>query len=270
MAFLLDSFLQALLLIVLGFGLRLMLGAGAVDFGEGWVAASWMLGAFLLRTFYFIAFELRWSGRTPGKRTLGLRVVAADGGGLEAGMVFARNLTRELEVFLPLLALMAPQILLPEGTWWAWPAVAAWAVAVSLLPFFNRRRARLGDLAAGTVVVEEPRETLLPDLLGSPQPSAGGSAAAEARPVSRRFSEAQLEVYGIRELQVLEDVLRRPDAADDHELLELIRRRIERKIDWESVEEVPTFEFLHSFYAEQRAHLEHRMLLGERREKKRS
>src|SRR3546814_7207460 len=40
----------------------------------------WMLGAFLLRTFWFIGFELGSRAATPGQRLMGIRVVARDGG----------------------------------------------------------------------------------------------------------------------------------------------------------------------------------------------
>ena len=57
---------------------------------------------FFVRSFYFIAFELRWQGTTPGKRALGLRVIDRAGGRLRADAIFARNLMREVELFLPL------------------------------------------------------------------------------------------------------------------------------------------------------------------------
>src|SRR3546814_1427191 len=47
----------------------------------------WMLGAFLLRTFWFIGFELGSRAATPGKRLMGIRVVARDGGRLTADAV---------------------------------------------------------------------------------------------------------------------------------------------------------------------------------------
>ena len=67
----------------------------------------WLLGFFLLRNFYFILFETAPRAATPGKRALGLRVAARDGGRLTADAIFARNAMRELEVFLPLTFLVA-------------------------------------------------------------------------------------------------------------------------------------------------------------------
>ena len=61
-----------------------------------------LLLSFALRSFYFIFFELRWQGATPGKRALGLRVIDRKGGRLKPEAVFARNLMREVEMFLPI------------------------------------------------------------------------------------------------------------------------------------------------------------------------
>ncbi len=47
----------------------------------------------LLRTFWFIGFELGARAATPGKRLMGIRVVARDGGRLTADAVVARNLS---------------------------------------------------------------------------------------------------------------------------------------------------------------------------------
>src|SRR3546814_9024800 len=58
-------------------------------------------------TFWFIGFELGSRAATPGKRLMGIRVVARDGGRLTADAVVARNLIRELELFLPLMMLGA-------------------------------------------------------------------------------------------------------------------------------------------------------------------
>src|SRR3546814_12137383 len=69
---------------------------------SGVMLSIWMLGGFLLRNFWFIGFELGQRAATPGKRLMGIRVVARDGGRLTADAVVARNLIRELELFLPL------------------------------------------------------------------------------------------------------------------------------------------------------------------------
>lgn len=229
--------------------------------GENAVGAFLILGVFLVRNFYFTWFELR-RGRTPGKRKMGLQVVARDGGPLTADLVFARNLTREIEVFLPLTILLAPDALVPDAPGWVTAATVLWVVALVLLPFTNRLHARLGDLVAGTVVVHRPEATLREDLAAAAQSS--GAA------VEYRFTERQLSVYGIHELEVLEDLLRRDESASRREAMAAVVRTIVRKIGWhgEPGRRIEPERFLRAFYAAQRRHLEGRLLLGERRERK--
>ncbi|MBV8204127.1 MAG: RDD family protein, partial [Candidatus Eremiobacteraeota bacterium] len=61
------------------------------------VAAAIILTIFLLFYGYFIAFEMLWSGQTPGKRLLGIRVVRDGGYPVELGGSIIRNLIRVLE-----------------------------------------------------------------------------------------------------------------------------------------------------------------------------
>lgn len=255
-AVLLDVGLQVLAV----FGL--VWGAATLFFWGGDVSLALVLIAFfLVRNFYFTFFELRWHGRTPGKRALGLRVVARDGGPLSADLVFARNLTRELETFLPLSALLAPEELLAGAPPWANLATFLWILGLTLLPLFNRQRARLGDLLAGTVVVHEPKAKLLEDLVEV-------TRRMEAD-TDYTFTVEELDIYGIRELQVLEDLLRRPHYTDDYRiLLTQVSRKILRKIGRDPEQPLDSNRFLRSFYAAQRARLEGKMLLGQRRERK--
>lgn len=227
------------------------------------LVAVLVVGGFVVRTFYFPWFELRWQGRTPGKRRVGLRVVARDGGPLTTEMVFARNLTRELELFLPLSVLLSGGALFPEAPPWVPVATVAWAAVLMLIPLVNRQHLRVGDLIAGTVVVADPRAELLPDL------------AVEARrsraDVEYAFRREQLEIYGIDELEVLEDVLRRPPSPHHDELLRRLAATIQDKIGWipEPGQRVHAERFLRAFYAAQRRRLESGLLLGRRRQSKR-
>ena len=235
----------------------------ALGMGGGALAAVILLLWFLLRNFYFIGFELGWRGRTPGKKLSSLRVIAADGGALTADQIYARNLTREIEIFLPLLALTAPHVLLPEAPVWVWIATGCWALFIGLLPFVGRHSARLGDLIAGTAVIQDPRNSLRPDISAEDtqvdRPGEGGFS----------FTRRQLDLYGAHELQVLEDVLRRHEENPSTELLDLISEKIIRKIGWhQKPQEMNTERFLRAFYAAQRGRLEHRLVLGERREHK--
>jgi hypothetical protein len=82
-----------------------------------------------------------------------------------------------------------------------------WIFIFAALPLFNRDHLRSGDLVAGTPVVRSPEPVLLPDLAEAPafQPA---RKAADQEIV---FTREQLDIYGVWELQVLEDILRRDD-----------------------------------------------------------
>jgi len=209
----------------------------------------WMLGAFILRTFWFIGFELGSRAATPGKRIMGIRVVARDGGRLTADAVVARNLIRELELFLPLMML---GVAAAEDMASAWTIIAGvlWSLTLSLFLLFNRDRMRMGDLIAGTWVVMAQRVKLDADI--------ATSSVGEAM----LFSESELAVYGIFELQELERVLRGRDPRAMREVADAIRTKIGRAIAEE--DDV----FLLSYYRQLKARLERKLLFGKRREDK--
>jgi uncharacterized RDD family membrane protein YckC len=209
----------------------------------------WMLGAFVLRTFWFIGFELGSRAATPGKRLMGIRVVARDGGRLTADAVVARNLIRELELFLPLMMLGVGAA---EDMVSGWTVLAGviWSLTLSLFLLFNRDRMRMGDLIAGTWVVMAQRAKLDSDI----------TTAAEAD--AMQFSDAELSVYGIFELQELERILRGRDPRAMREVADTIRAKIGRSVAEE--DDV----FLLSYYRQLKARLERGLLFGKRREDK--
>ena len=245
-AFLID------LSIIGGVLLGLTVGSLAVGVGAGGRAAViiWLLGFFLLRNFYFALFELRPRAATPGKRAVGIRVASRSGGRLTADAVLARNLSRELEIFLPL-SLLSVQGTRADG--WLILLGIGWAWIFLFFPLFNRDRLRVGDLLAGTWVVRVPRHTLLADLV---QPTMAGREALV-------FTPAQLAVYGVKELHVLEDVLRSRNSAT----MEAVSARIAGKIGWVRGAESNS-EFLRAFYTALRERLERGLLFGKRQKDK--
>jgi uncharacterized RDD family membrane protein YckC len=249
-AFLLD--LLAITVIVLAIVVPLGMLAAAGAFEGDLVVAIAILVVFLVRTFYFAFFELAWQGQTPGKRRLRIRAVEARGGPLTAEAIIARNLTRELELFLPVAALFAPEALFPGAPGWSRLAATGWMLLFGFLPLFNRDRLRVGDLVAGTVVVRTPDAVLLEDLAATREREAG------------LFTDAQLDVYGVYELQVLEDVLRRRGQTGHAEAVRTVAAKVREKIGWAggAVADEP---FLDAFYAALRARLERRLLFGKRR-----
>jgi len=98
---------------------------------------------------YWILPEALWSGQSVGKYVLHLRVIDARGGPITGGQAVIRNLLRVVD-FLP---------------WW----YALGAVVM----FGTARSQRLGDLAAGTIVIRERAAVRLDDLVA--QSDAGGA-----------------------------------------------------------------------------------------------
>lgn len=221
---------------------------------------------FFIRTFYFIWFEARWQGRTPGKKRIGIRVMDARGGPLQTDAIIARNLMREIEFWIPLMFLFGAEYFWPEAAGWARLLFVGWAFTLTGMPMFNRDRLRAGDMIAGTIVVMAPKAMLLPDLGG--QVLAGRATKTAVPRPEYPFTDAQLDVYGIYELQVLETLLRRRDAGRI-EALKAVAKQIKKKIDWTG-DKVRAERFLREFYAALRGRLERRMLLGKRKRDKHS
>ena len=211
--------------------------------------------SFLLRCPFFMYFELRWRGQTPGKRVFKLRVVDRRGGALSPRAVAARNVTREVEVFMPAtLLLVRPGAADLSGMDnLVVTAVLVWLAIFALMPLFTRDRLRFGDMVAGTWVVRAEPVALQQDLTTNP-------------PSRRyRFTAADLDVYGIAELQVLERLLRQPNTQATVDTKKEVLERILEKIAWPDQESVDGESFLNDYYAALRAHLEQRALLGDRR-----
>ncbi|MDP8975394.1 MAG: RDD family protein [Actinomycetota bacterium] len=133
---------------------------GGIEELEGGLAAGIALALIVVAMFliffgYPVAFEVWASGRTPGKRWTGLRVVRVGGAPVSFLPSAVRNLVRLVD-FLP----------------------TAYGVGVVTM-LANSRNQRLGDLAAGTLVVRESK---------SPRPAASvagpGYAASAPAPAS--------------------------------------------------------------------------------------
>lgn len=233
--------LDVLLLLVVLVAATIALGflSGNAPTGEA-VLVLWLLGAFVLRNGWFILFELGARGATPGKRALGLRVIARDGARLSASAIVARNAVREVEVFLPLIFLALDGPSRSDAMF----AIAAlgWTALFLLFPLFNRDRLRLGDVIAGTWVVRDERRPLGSDL--------------GAAPARRQFGEAALDLYGEYELRALEDVLRAAQPASLAVVAGSIRAKAGLADDGDDLG------FLSDYYGALCARLEQRRMLG--------
>jgi uncharacterized RDD family membrane protein YckC len=154
-----------------------------------WVLAVMILLAFLIFAGYFAFFEWLWSGQTPGKRWMKLRVIREDGRPITFWEASVRNLIRTLDM-MPV------------------PFYSIGLISV----FITNRDQRVGDMVAGTVVVRE-REAEAP-------PFAQVFASPVSDPALRRSFKpvpftASLNSLTDAEIQVVETFLRRRwDLAD--------------------------------------------------------
>jgi uncharacterized RDD family membrane protein YckC len=102
-----------------------------------WLYAVMGLISFTILFGYHTFFEMRWGGRTPGKRLVGLRVVRDGGYPIDLYSSMTRNLVRIVD-FLP-------------------PVYSAGLFSI----FFSSEYKRLGDFAAGTIVIKERKPGFL-------------------------------------------------------------------------------------------------------------
>jgi len=200
LALLVDLMLQALLFggIFAGAGLALWAGRSFLaDATEQilerlgvWVLAAFVFLLFLVQWGYFTLFETLWAGQTPGKRLMMIRVVREDGRPIGFAEAAIRNLLRVVLDSQPL---------------------NLYAVGF-VTGMLNARFRRLGDFAAGTVVIRERRRAVPgagPRLRAPAQP-----ALAQAGPLVRQLTReeaAMLQAYLRRRDEL--DVVRRSEMA---------------------------------------------------------
>src|SRR5262249_12326791 len=90
--------------------------------------------AFVVRNLYFVGFELAWRGATPGKRLVGLRVIDRAGGPLMPAAIVARNLTREIETFIPMGVLLTARPAAGGVVDWENLVIGIWMLFFAALP----------------------------------------------------------------------------------------------------------------------------------------
>jgi uncharacterized RDD family membrane protein YckC len=169
LAWAVDFFLRALavlgVVMVAGFLGRAGWGLAAIAaFAVEWLAPAW--------------FEVLWNGQTPGKRVLGIAVVHDDGTPVRWGPALTRNLLRAVD-FLPFLY--------------------GFGLATMLA---SRDFKRLGDLAAGTVVVYAPRRAAARTLPEAPPRAPAVALSLEEQRVVLELAEraASLTAERLEEL----------------------------------------------------------------------
>jgi uncharacterized membrane protein SpoIIM required for sporulation/uncharacterized RDD family membrane protein YckC len=175
----------------------LLLGLALAPFGSQLRAMPWPTAILSLVTFciywgYYVLFEGLWDGQTPGKRQLGLRVVRDGGYSITFGASAVRNLVRLIDLQ---------------------PGFVFGAYSVGLLSaVLSRSGKRLGDYAAGTIVVRE-RAVTISSGESPPVPAATGAEPAGALTAALTDDEyALLDRYMARRNSL--DVNRRAQFAE--------------------------------------------------------
>ncbi len=209
-----DQAIQAVTLLVIFLGLLLLVSRTPLrhlpDMVGEKVAQAIVIACIIIVAFgvlfgYFIVFEALWNGQTPGKKLLGLRVVRDGGYPIDFGASLIRNLIRVGEQIAGYYALAAASALIsPENK-------------------------RLGDLAAGTIVVRDAR-LAAPGSIANPGEDSNRAAylTAEERTLIERFLQrrgtlsesrrAELAVYLAARIRAR--VPRELSRLDDETLLE--------------------------------------------------
>jgi len=154
--------------------------------GEKWATAILTLVGFAFYWGYFTLFEAFWNGRTPGKRVAKIRVIQRSGRGIGLFEAMTRNLLRVID--------QIPFI---------------YAVGVVTI-FLTKQHQRLGDLAAGTLVVHEREQLDAPSASSSARSLTAGMfeqpaiPAAPARRDSMELAATGIQRLSIADLEVLE------------------------------------------------------------------
>ncbi|MCC5808805.1 MAG: RDD family protein [Ectothiorhodospiraceae bacterium] len=167
--------------------------------------------------FYFLyhpVLEIISSGRTPGKRLAGIRVVAADGRPASVGAHLLRNVFRLIDSL---------------------PTAYLVGFTISL---FHRHALRLGDMAAGTVLIKE-RRAKAADLADATTALNHSSLAPEQQAVVADLLERWTQLRAEHRSRLAETLLQRlqqplPEPTGNARLRDhALRRQLERLLKGE-------------------------------------
>lgn len=180
-----------------------------------WLFAITFLIIFGIYAGYFVFFETLWQGQTPGKRFVKIRVVRDDGRPIGLAQATLRSLLRPLDEFLFIGA---------------------------FLIMFSRREKRLGDWAAGTIVIESQINTA----------SATFSISEQAKLLYRQLLDiADLSQLLPDDFAVIREYLQRRGAMTSKSRIALaskLTQQVATIIHLEKLPEAPADVFLEAVY----------------------
>jgi uncharacterized RDD family membrane protein YckC len=139
---------------------------------------------------YYIIFERLWVGQSPGKRALGIRVVQSEGRPVTMAGSIIRNFIRLIDFFPSFYGI---------GT-------------ISM--FMDRRIRRLGDLAAGTLVVQDRQRVTLESLVNAQPPIFAAQPDQQVSEENAQPILPNLHALGAEDLALVNDFLAQRDGLD--------------------------------------------------------
>lgn len=169
MAFVIDTFIQAVIYIAVFIGAAILgIGLAVLD-ASAWAVAAFIITMFVVYWGYFAAFEALRGGQTPGKKVVGIRVIKDSGRAIKPSEAIARNLMRVID-----------QI----------PGVYLFGLVSMLI---SKEKKRLGDYVAGTVVVHEKSvEEVSPDLASLDVQQLSGTTVSVSSMAQLTLSDLEL------------------------------------------------------------------------------
>jgi len=211
----LAAFLDSVIITVTqGLVLGIILGFTGMPSIDDSAIQSWMIAilgflAFVMLWGYYVFFEVRWNGQSPGKRWLGLRVVCADGTPISLTESLIRNLVRLID-FLPMY----------------------YGIGIVMM-FIDDKMRRLGDMAAHTLVVRDQKAIPLESLSANP-----GSTSSS---ISHLTEEVRVSRLTSQDIQMMEDYFARRYSLPGkvrselrQHILQILLTRLDLPEDWMS------------------------------------
>lgn len=207
-AFLLDTAIRLLFILVIFIFILLLsqwlpfLDPSGVLTGlsKNWIMALGVIAYGFIDLGYFLFFEALWNGQTPGKRQQRLRVIHTDGAPIGWLGSSIRNILRAVDI---------PAGVYPIGF---------------IVMFMSRNSQRIGDFAAGTLVIVEKSRGVPID----------GTVPQDGQVEHREDIEANISTLSPKQYQVFKSFLQRREAMDQDHRQQLARLLAQRLLErWE-------------------------------------
>lgn len=177
-AMILDLLIQVLLIVLLSILVDTFRNVG---FGiDHLVSFVGFIASFCVMFVYNIFFEMVWGGRTPGKRVFGLRVIRDGGFPINIVSSCIRNILRFVDLGI---------VVLPTGS-----VQMLYALPGVISVFVSNRYKRIGDYAAGTLVIHEQSASPFAALTGA---SAAKPEIAVLLPLVKNLDRMSVDEYRI-------------------------------------------------------------------------